>query len=257
MSHLGSHDETPVSDQWYADAFGALYPVIYAHRTVEAAIPEASFAREMVALDSRDTALDLCCGAGRHLATLHASGARLTGADYSIALLRLARKRLSLEIPLVRMDMRRLPFPSTFDVLFSFFTSFGYFFDEKDNLETALEMGRILKKNGRFFMDYLNPLILEKTLQPKSVRTSEGYEIHERRWIDHARSRVNKQVEIYREGMLIGKTGESVRLYTIEEMRAILGKAGLHVKKCWGDYSGTGYDRDSQRMILMGIKGDT
>lgn len=257
MNHSEPNEEAYIPVHWYVDAFGPLYPVIYAHRTVEAALPEARFAQDVVSLDAVDTVLDLCCGTGRHLVSLQTSGARLTGADYSSDLLRLARNQVSSQTALIRADMRHLPFPPTFDVLFSFFTSFGYFFEEADNVRTAGEIGRVLKPGGRFFMDYLNPPAVEATLVSESQRRAGQYRICERRWIDRKRSRVNKHVEIYKGNALVGKTGESVRLYNLQEMKAILGKAGLSVRRCWGDYLGGAYGETSPRMILSGVKGES
>lgn len=257
MNHSELNEEAYIPVHWYADAFGPLYPVIYAHRTVEAALPEARFAQDAVSLAAVDTVLDLCCGTGRHLVSLQTSGARLTGADYSSDLLRLARNQVASQTALIRADMRHLPFPPTFDVLFSFFTSFGYFFEEADNVRTAGEIGRVLKPGGRFFMDYLNPPAIEATLVSESQRRAGHYRICERRWIDRKRSRVNKHVEIYKGSVLVGKTGESVRLYNLQEMKVILGKAGLSVRRCWGDYLGGAYGEKSPRMILSGVKGES
>ena len=146
-----------VPPDWFEAAFGALYPVVYAHRTVESAAPEARFALARTGVGRGDRVLDLCCGGGRHMVHLLQSGARVTGADYSAALLGRARAALAgSDAALVRADMRRLPFAGVFDAVFSFFTSFGYFADEDDNLEAAREMCRVLKPGGRLFMDYMH-----------------------------------------------------------------------------------------------------
>ncbi len=60
-------------------------------------------------------------------------------------------------MPLARADMRMLPFCSgSFAGLVNFFTSFGYFSDEEENLRVVHEMARVLKKNAVFLFDYLN-----------------------------------------------------------------------------------------------------
>ena len=242
-------------ENWFVTAFGELYPVVYAHRTVETAIPEADFAAKAVHLVPEDTVLDLCCGAGRHLVTLEQYGARLTGVDYSPQLLAIARERLTQETALIRADMRSLPLGTCFDVLFSFFTSFGYFLDDADNAAAAGSMAQVLKPAGRFFMDYLNPLNLEEKLEPETTRESKGYVIHEQRWIEHKLHRVNKTVSVEYEGGVVGKTSESVRLYTLQELTVLLAEAGLQVEKVWGDCMAANYGPHSDRMILMGTRG--
>lgn len=254
---MGAHtpkNNCSVADDWFAVAFGDLYPVVYAHRTVEAAMPEATFAAAAIHLNPSDHVLDLCCGAGRHLATLEKYGACLTGLDYSPQLLKYARARLSMTTGLVRADMRRLPFLSCFDVVFSFFTSFGYFLKETDNTRAAEEMARTLKPGGRFFMDYLNPLYVARTLKPESRRMSHGYTIDEQRWIDEAAKRVNKKVTVTQDGRYMGATTESVRLYALEELTLLLGSVGLRVDELWGDYEGAVYGEGAPRMILKGVR---
>ncbi len=255
MDAVSPENTRPVSDDWFADAFGELYPIVYAHRTVEAAVPEARFAAQALDLAPSDRVLDLCCGAGRHLATLEQYGASLTGLDYSPQLLSLARNRLASTTQLIRADMRVLPLCCAFDVLFSFFTSFGYFLDEADNAAAAAEMGRVLKPGGRFFMDYLNPRAVTRTLTPQSRRESQGYVIEERRWIDSEAQRVNKSIAISRNQRQLGVITESVRMYELEELKALLASAGVHVTHVYGNYSGEDYGAASDRMILVGVKG--
>jgi ubiquinone/menaquinone biosynthesis C-methylase UbiE len=243
-----------ITDNWFVDAFGELYPVVYAHRTVEAAVPEVEFAAKVVGLTPEDAVLDLCCGAGRHLVTLERYGARLTGLDFSSQLLACARERLAATTALVRGDMHALPFKQCFDVVFSFFTSFGYFMEDTDNAAAAAAMARVLKPSGRFYMDYLNPSSVAQHLVPETLRESQGYTICEKRWIDQNVRRVNKVVSVSRAGTVVGTTSESVRLYSLEELTALLADVGLMVKQVWGNCSGGGYGPDAERMILSGTK---
>ncbi len=254
MNSSDSNIQSSAQDKWYTVAFGALYPIIYAHRTVEAAVPEARFACKAVALRQEDSVLDLCCGTGRHLVTLQKTGATLTGIDYSADLLHMARSRLEPSTRLIRADMRHLPFNAAFSVVFSFFTSFGYFCNDGDNLMAACEIHRVLARGGRFFMDYLNPLNLESTLKKETVRVVEEYTLQEQRWIDDTARRVNKRIEVIKNGRQLDTIHESVRLYRVEELSALLKKAGLRVISCLGDYSGAPYNADSHRMILTGVK---
>lgn len=242
------------TDDWFVNAFGALYPIVYAHRTIAAAAPEARFAAHAVQLRNTDCALDLCCGTGRHLVTLQQFTQRLTGADYSPELLGLARSNVADTVSLVRADMRALPFHSVFDVVFSFFTSFGYFKEEEDNLRSALNMAQVLRPGGRFFLDYLNPPHTAKHLQAASERESQGCLIRERRWIDNRSRRINKSITVMRDGVRLGSSVESVRLYEYREIAALLERAGLCIERSFGDYSGDAYAADSPRMLLAGIR---
>ncbi len=254
MGVYNSSRQHTVADDWYVDAFGALYPIIYAHRTAEAAAPEARFAAAVAQLRDGDWALDLCCGAGRHLVTLQQLTRRLAGVDYSSALLALARERVDASVGLARADMRALPFFTAFDVVFSFFTSFGYFMEDQDNFQSARNMAQALKPGGRFFLDYLNPKAVASSLQAKTERESQGCVIHEQRWIDHEKQRVNKRVTVTRDNQRLGAFMESVRLYTHVEMEDMLIRAGLRVEHSFGDYDGAAYASDSPRMLLVGAR---
>ncbi len=253
MNDSPTHSNEVQAD-WYASAFDALYPVVYAHRTVEAAAPEAAFALKALEITSRDVVLDLCCGNGRHMVHLVPHARRVIGLDYSPHLLCLARRSLGGKGLLLRGDMRSLPFPETFDVVTNFFTSFGYFMDEAENRSVARGIGRVLRPSGRFLVDYLNADYVEANLVPESQRESAGYRIHERRWIDSALRRVNKVMEVSRGGRMVSRSSESVRLYTVREMTNLLGSAGLEVTALHGDYDGTPVANTRPRVILVGRK---
>jgi len=242
-----------VAEDWYREAFGILYSVVYAHRTVEAAGPEVAFAAAQVDLGPGERVLDLCCGNGRHMVHLAERGAHVTGLDYSEALLALARDVLAdVSTQLVRGDMRALPFGAAFDVIFSFFTSFGYFFHAAENVAVVRGVADALKSGGRFFVDYLNEAYVVRTLNPESVRHCSGHEIHEWRWIDATRRRVNKRLRVMKDGRSVHESSESVQLYSVAEFRALLEGQGIRVKRLFGDYHGAEVSEDCPRMIVVG-----
>ncbi|NUM55740.1 MAG: class I SAM-dependent methyltransferase [Candidatus Hydrogenedentes bacterium] len=248
-------DRPPISPppDWYEDAFGDLYNVIYAHRTVEAAAPEAAFAVQVLKLTSHDRVLDLCCGSGRHLVHLAKVAGCAVGLDYSRPLLLQGRGLLGPRTRLVRADMRAVPFDAAFDAVTNFFTSFGYFLDDADNMQVISEMARALKPGGRFFIDYVNPAHVRDTLEPESRRVSGRYEIAEKRWIDEATHRINKRITVRTNGVDTYRFFESVRLYSEQEMRSLLPIAGLQIQRIFGGYC------DAQgplpeRMILVGCR---
>jgi len=243
-----------VSHDWFRRAFDALYPVIYAHRTVEAAEPEAAFAARALDLRTGDAVLDVACGNGRHLAHLLERAPGGVGLDYSEKLLALARRNLGPQARLVRADMRAVPFRAAFDAVTSFFTSFGYFFTEAENLRTVQSVAGALRRGGRFFLDYLNRSYVENNLVPRSRRRVGDYEIAEERWIDTRLQRINKNTVVYRAGEKLALSEESVQLYTLDELRGLLGAGGLLVDRVFGDFDGTPYDELQPRMIVVGHK---
>ncbi len=251
---MGEHP--PIIDaQWYHASFDALYPVIYAHRTVEAARREAEFSIEQTRLTRTDAVMDLCCGSGRHMAHLTEHSRLAAGLDLSRHLLALARETLGGQGLLVRADMRHVPFAGGFDVVMNYFTSFGYFYDDEENLAVVRGIAQALKPKGRFFLDYINHNWAQEHVEAESVRHHNGYEIREDRWIDQERLRVNKITTVLHSGGKVGNIGESVKLYTLAEMSALLERGGLRVEQAFGDYSGDECcDPSRPRMILVGRK---
>ncbi|MCC6696493.1 MAG: class I SAM-dependent methyltransferase [Candidatus Hydrogenedentes bacterium] len=247
-------DAASVNPHWYEDAFGESYEIIYAHRNVQAAEPEALFAVEALRLGRSDVVLDLGCGAGRHLVHLFEHAGMCVGLDYSPALLRRAREILPEHVGLVRADMRAVPLANAFTAVTSFFTSFGYFLDPEENLRVVQEVARVLRPGGRFFMDHANATHVERALEPEGTRCHGSFEIRETRWIDATARRVNKTTRLLRDGHELEKTEESVQLYSEIELRSLLAEAGLRVDAVYGDYDGASLDDARPRMLMIGCK---
>jgi len=251
---LSQNDPPEIPEDWYCQSFGALYPVIYAHRTIEAAGPEADFAAQCLNLRHGQRVLDIGCGNGRHMLRLLRKTPRVAGLDFSAELLGMARSLLGRDSCLIRADMRRLPLLPVFHAVANFFTSFGYFKTTAEDLAVLREIARVLVPGGRYFMDYLNPAHVENTLVPQSDREYKGYAIRERRWIDQARRRVNKITQASLGGEAAGTWFESVRLYDEPELRELLQEAGLQVRTVYGDYDGSPLSDRLPRMIVVGEK---
>ncbi|MCL4215486.1 MAG: methyltransferase domain-containing protein [Candidatus Hydrogenedentes bacterium] len=243
-----------IPQDWYAQSFGALYPVIYSHRTVEAAAPEAEFAAARLNLNGQETALDLACGTGRHLVHLVKLSKHAVGLDYSTDLLALARRGLGPAAALVQGDMRDLPFQNSFDAVLCFFTSFGYFLDEAENQQTARCIARALKPGGRFFIDHMNAGYVSAHLEPETRRSAEDLTILEERWIDKVSRRINKRTRVLQDDAQRAEFHESVRLYEREELEAALAAAGLRVVCVDGNYDGAAYGPSEPRMLVFGEK---
>jgi len=243
-----------ISSSWFVSAFDELYPLIYAHRTVDAAAPESAFAIGITELQPGDRALDLACGNGRHMLHLLNYAEHVTGLDFSPQLLIQARKILGDRGQLVRADMRALPFVNQYDVVFNFFTSFGYFMDEAENVKAGRNLAKALRPRGRFFMDYMNPTQVRESLVSDSERVEGRYRILDRRWIDEIGRRVNKSTKVFRDQECVADYSESVRIYELEEITGLLQHAGLEVRECFGDYDGSAYRDGKPRMILTGTK---
>ena len=236
---------------WYKEWFGEDYLELYAHRDEGEARRQVEFVRRFVAGgEAPERVLDLACGAGRHTATLRGEGYRTLGIDLSLTLLAHPPR-----VPCVAGDMRSLPFVgSSFDWLLNFFTSFGYFERERENFRVLEEITRVLRPKGRFLIDFLNRDRVLEELRAKEVQEIAGREVHIERWFDPQTRRINKRMRIEATGKASSTYVESVRAYTREEVTIGLRWAGLEVENHFGNFQGDPFDRESERLILVGTK---
>lgn len=238
--------------EWFRDWFGEEYLALYPHRDEEEARQAVDLYRQVSSPQPGSRLLDLACGAGRHLRELRAAGLDATGLDLSLTLLRTARSGAG-EDPLVRGDMRALPFSSgSFGGLTSFFTSFGYFAEASDDRRVVQEMARVLAPGGTFMLDFLNASRVQEDLVPEDCRVVEGNRVIQvREILDGV---VVKQIRI--EPVAGGPSRhfeERVRLYSCEMLVSLLASAGLVTTARFGDYGGTPYFDRSPRLILAGL----
>jgi ubiquinone/menaquinone biosynthesis C-methylase UbiE len=237
---------------WWESWFGEEYLELYPHRDVESARREAAFALSHLG-PTPAPLLDLCCGSGRHSIRFAERGLPPVGLDYSAPLLELARARNE-ELRLVRGDMRRLPFPDrTFRSVVNFFTSFGYFLRETDNVSVVTEVERVLQPGGRFLCDTFGLEYALARLVPEESRSSSDREYRIRRWWNPQTRRVEKEIEVRRGGST-ETFRESVRGYSAAELTQMVEGAGLKVEGLWGNFDGSPVGSDSPRLILLASK---
>jgi len=211
---------------WYEEAFRADYLRVYPHRDDAAAAAEvAAWVGRLPGLAAGGAVLDLACGAGRHLRALAAAGLVATGCDLSRDLLAEARRPGS--PPVVRADMRRLPFlRASFDAVTSFFSSFGYFPDESADAAVLGEAACVLRPGGSLLLDLMDPETVRANLVARSERERDGVRTVETRSLVDGGRRVEKTV-LLRDGGRDRTWTESVRLYDPDEVEAMAAAVGL------------------------------
>jgi len=248
-----------VTSTWYRIAFGAHYPVIYAHRDEDEAARCLAMLPGLApfGVGGRTRILDLGCGDGRHLARLSEKGLEAVGMDLSMDLLRRAAGRAAGAGPLrlVRGDMRRLPFrPGGFTAVMSLFTAFGYFSSRDENLQVVKEISRCLTVGGHWFLDYLDGDAVRTELAAgrtrDRVRTAGPFTVVEARSLAPGGERVTKTIRLRplagmereSEALGIGPGGmeyvESVALFTLDELDELAREAGLVRVAAAGGYGG-------------------
>lgn len=234
---------------WYEKWFDANYLKLYRHRNVSDAKKQVKLIIDTLRPKKDASILDLCCGAGRHCMLLHEMGYEISGLDLSELLVAVAKEEHP-DLNLFVGDMRSIP--GRYDIILSLFTSFGYFETDEENERVIESVGASLNNGGWYWLDFLNPDHLRKTLVPETVTDlSETCRVIEKRQI------VNRTV--VKDIRFVGDDcnehyEERVRLYTREDLEAMFSKHGILPKDAFGDYDGAPWRPDSERTILYGRK---
>ncbi len=233
---------------WYQEWFGEEYLELYSYRDEHEARRQVAFFQEHFGAIG-GSLLDLACGSGRHIQELQSAGYRAVGCDLSFILLRTGIMEYG-TMPMARADMRALPFcDASFSGLVNFFTSFGYFASEAENLQVVREMSRVLAPGACFLFDYLNVhRELEKLVQRETRQTPKGPVLIER-WFDASDRSFNKRITIGDKRYL-----ERVRGYDLEEISTMFTSSDLNIRSAFGGFDSQPFTTNAPRLILMGSK---
>ena len=235
---------------WYVEAFRGEYLSVYPQRDLVSARLEARWLAER-GVGGR--VLDVGCGFGRHVLAFREQGADAYGIDLSMDLLRMARELPEtklLDTRLSRADARAVPFQrGTFDAVVVLFSSFGYLGDAGDRLVLG-EIARVMKPGGLVVFDLMNPARVRASLVARSRNERDGLVIDERRMLRDEGSIVEKTVRVTRRDGTSHGWRESVRMYEVEEMRALLAGRGLWLEAVDGGFQDEPVGPDAPRQIL-------
>lgn len=233
---------------WYQEWFGEEYLELYAHRDENEARLQVAFFRQQCG-PLEGPVLDLACGMGRHMQELQAHGYRAAGCDLSFTLLLTGIREYG-AMPVARADMRQLPFcDGVFAGLVNFFTSFGYFTDEDENLQVVREMARVLDRGAVFLFDYLNVHRELDNLVHREARDTPFGMVRIERWFDRSDRSFNKRITIREKRYL-----ERVRGYDLDEISAMFASCSLSIHSAFGNFDGSEFTHTSPRLILVGSR---
>ena len=234
--------------EWFKDWFGEEYLDLYPHRDERDAERLIGLVRRTLPWRDGWRVLDVACGPGRHMGALEAAGARVFGFDLSHVLLNRARTVTSR--PLVRADMRHLPFRAgSMDLTVNLFTSFGYFATDVEHDAAMGEMLGTVRNGGWFVLDFLDAAVVRAGLVPREVQQLGGACVEVRReFLDDGR--------VVRKTMLLPdgrQFEERVRLFSFGELQAMIEQHGARVLTGFGDYDGAPAGKGPRAILLAQV----
>jgi SAM-dependent methyltransferase len=236
---------------WYENWFGNEYLTVYAHRDEDEARQLVHLILSNISLDRNAKIIDLCCGQGRHARLFAEKGFEVYGFDLSRKLLQVAKYKNTNNdnTYFVQADMRFLPVVHSFDLLLNLFTSFGYFKTDQENITVFKQFYQVLKKGGYFVFDYFNSTYIIQHLERYQSEQIGDLTVEQERYIED--SRVEKIIRLNRHGKK-SVFYESVKLYEPEQILKMMNETGLDVVYLFGDYQGSTFTENSERIIIIG-----
>lgn len=192
--------------------------------------------------------LDLACGKGRHAVYLNSIGYDVTGVDLSENSIKFAKQFENETLHFAVHDMCK-PFNDRFDAVFNLFTSFGYFENDKDNLNTIKAIKADLNVVGFGVIDFMNSDYVINNLVPEETKTVEGIEFNLKRFVRDGY--IIKEISFLHEGDDY-KYEERVRAFTLADFEDLFEKAGVYLLDIFGDYKLRKFDaQESSRLIMI------
>ncbi len=243
---------------WYQEFAGADYLRIYSpFLPPERSAREVANIVNLLNLAPNSSILDLCCGHGRHTIPLAQQGYRMTGLDLSQFFLQRAQadaETKSVKVRWIQSDMRNIPFNNEFDAIINIFTSFGYLENEEEDLQVLRQVRQALKPGGLLLLETIYQIRVVRTFSPHGIiRYDDGLIVLEERRLNLPESRNEISITmIYPDGQR-KKYRQSIRIYTLTELRRMLKSVGIEVQAYYGDLDGGALTVDS-RMVVVGKK---
>jgi SAM-dependent methyltransferase len=237
---------------WYRNLFKGKWANFWVEEYEELSertMDDIEFLRETL---TKGVTLDLCCGYGRHSIPLSSYG-DIVSFDLSRDFLLILRsKDHNKKLNLIQGDMRKLPFrEECFDNVINMSTSFGYFSDEENEL-VLREVSRVLKPNGVFILDTVNPWWLIRNFQERSWDESNSFYVLERRNLDWGSKRMRSRwILIDKKEGKIDELPVDYRLYDLNELKNLLTKVGLEMLNVYSSSKKEEFHEASSRRMLI------
>jgi SAM-dependent methyltransferase len=247
--------------EWFdnAEIWKDISPLIFHQPNWEKARSDVEQGIALLQMTQNGAVLDIPCGPGRHALEFARQGFQVTAVDLMPFLLEHGRERAraeSLEVEFIQDDMRSFVRPDSFDAVWNFFSSCGYFDDPQDDFRFLGNAFLSLRRGGK--------LLLEMSSRDHAVefwKTRDRFEhppVNGIVLIEEGRlSKDQSLVSLYWRIVKGEQTSEhrfALRLYSVSQMKSALRDIGFEHVEIYGDMAGNPYTPNCDRIVILAEK---
>ena len=238
-------------ENWFTSWFDTpYYHILYKNRDDNEAQFFMSHLTNYLNLPDHAKILDLACGKGRHAIYLNSLGYHVIGADLSENSIEFAKKFENDSLFFKVHDMSK-PFQEEFDAVFNLFTSFGYFEDEDDNLNTIKAIKENLNENGFAVIDFMNVQQVINNLVPEETKLIDDITFNIKRYVEDGY--ILKDISFSDKGAKHVYT-EKVKALSLEDFQKYFKIANIDLLDIFGDYKLGKYNKENSERLIMIFK---
>lgn len=239
--------------EWFTTWFNSpYYPILYNNRNLKEAAKFVDNLMAYLAPKPGSRILDIACGEGRFAKQLANYHHEVIGIDIAETGIDNARKMETDSLQFFVHDMRFPFYINYFDYAFNFFTSFGYFDENRSNLLAAKSFAAGLKTGGILVIDYLNKTKAIHDLIPKETVEKEGYHFELTKYVQN--NKIVKEIDFLDLEGEKHHFKERVSAFGLEEFQSLFLKAGMKLQTTFGDYELKQFDENNSPRLIMIFK---
>jgi SAM-dependent methyltransferase len=257
-SLTGAPEEDSKRRHWWEELFSDDFLRADLELTDSQLNAEVDFIQESLNVERGGLILDLACGNGRHAIELARRG--YTAVGYELSLSQLARaseraQRAQTKVSFLHGDMREMSFEPTFDGIYCWNASFGYF-EEERNQGVLRNIFRALKPGGSLLLDIPNRDFVACNQPGQNWFEGDGCVCMDDMHVDFITSRLVVKRTIMLDDGRNRECTYSIRLYGLHELGRMLHEAGFRVGEVSGHIAmrGVFMGATSPRLMLLVAK---
>jgi SAM-dependent methyltransferase len=240
---------------WWEDLFGEDFTRAIPKLSDKQVAREVDFIEESLGVAKGGVVLDLGCGSGAHAVELATRGYGVVGYDLSVYQLALAAdiaQERDQKINFLQGDMREMAFDETFDGIYCWNTTFGYFEEEK-NVAVAERVFKALKPGGMFLVDVANRDYAAQYSPSQLWYEGDSCVCMDDMSLDFITSRLRVKRSVIFDDGRSRECVYSVRLYSLHELGKILHDVGFRVTEASGHCATPGafFGEISPRLLVL------